>query len=93
MPKALKSDRVGVAQIDVRAVGLAIRHDRILYRHPRFEEGFICERDYKRFIAVQREVFRSAFKIARSYKKLKRQYREHYEEMVSTESWKKRFQG
>jgi hypothetical protein len=93
MPKALKSDRVGVAQIDVRAVGLAIRHDRILYRHPRFEEGFICERDYKRFIAVQREVFRSAFKIARSYKKLKRQYREHYEEMVSTESWKKRFQS
>ena len=93
MPKALKSDRVGVAQIDVRAVGLAIRHDRILYRHPRFEEGFICERDYKRFLAVQRDVFRSAFKIARSYKKLKRQYREHYAEMVSTESWKKRFQG
>ena len=91
LPGAWRSKRIGVAQIDVRAVGLAIRHDRILYRHPRFDEGYICERDSKRFRAVQREVFRTTWQLARTYNKLKRDYRAQYPDLVSTESWKKRF--
>ena len=91
IPKFFRSEQIGVAQIDVRAVGLAIRHRRILYRHPRFDEGFICERDYKRFLAVQREVFRNAFRLARTYGRLKKAYRDHYLELVSDAAWKERF--
>ena len=90
IPKALRSQNIGVAQIDVRAVGLAIRHDKILYRHPRFEEGFVCERDSKRFRAVQHDVFATTWQLLRTYKKLKKAYRAKYPELVSTESWKTR---
>ncbi len=90
VPKFLKSKSIGVAQIDVRAVGLAIRHDKILYRHPRFEEGFLCERDTKRFRTIQREVFRTTWQLVRTYKKLKRDYRAKYPDMVSDAAWKQR---
>jgi galactofuranosylgalactofuranosylrhamnosyl-N-acetylglucosaminyl-diphospho-decaprenol beta-1,5/1,6-galactofuranosyltransferase len=90
LPKPMRSSAVGVAQIDVRAVGLAIRHKSILYRHPRFDEGFVCERDYRRFARIQREVFSTALQLMRSYRRLKKAYRAAYPEMVSTESWKKR---
>ena len=91
IPKFFRSEQIGVAQIDVRAVGLAIRHRRILYRHPRFDEGFMCERDYKRFLAVQREVFRNTFQLMRTYGRLKKAYRDHYLELVSDAAWKERF--
>ncbi len=91
IPKFFRSEQIGVAQIDVRAVGLAIRHRRILYRHPRFDEGFMCERDYKRFLAVQREVFRNTFRLARTYGRLKKAYRDHYLDLVSDAAWKERF--
>lgn len=91
LPRSLRSSNIGVAQIDVRAVGLAIRHDKILYRHPRFEEGFICERDYKRFRKIQGEVFRTTVQLLRNYGKLKKQYRAQYQDMVSDASWKSRF--
>lgn len=91
LPRIARTKKIGVAQIDVRAVGLAIRHDKILYRHPRFEEGFICERDAKRFAIIQKEVFSTTMQLLRSYKSLKKAYRKQYQELVSTESWKKRF--
>jgi len=90
LPRFMKSNAVGVAQIDVRAVGLAIRHDKILYRHPRFDEGFVCERDYRRFTAIQREVFSTTWRLFRDYKSLKRAYREWYPRLVSDEAWKAR---
>jgi galactofuranosylgalactofuranosylrhamnosyl-N-acetylglucosaminyl-diphospho-decaprenol beta-1,5/1,6-galactofuranosyltransferase len=93
LPKFIRSDNVGVAQIDVRAVGLAIRHDKILYRHPRFEEGFICERDYKRFRKIQREVFVTTMQLLRNYGKLKKQYRAQYPDLVSDAAWQKRFEN
>ena len=90
LPSFVKTKKTGVAQIDVRAVGLAVRHDTILYRHPRFDEGFICQRDTARFRTIQREVFRTTWQLARTYNKLKKAYRAAYPELVSTESWKKR---
>jgi GT2 family glycosyltransferase len=91
LPQILRTKKVGVAQIDVRAVGLAIRHDKILYRHPRFDEGFICERDAARFARIQKEVFSTTLQLLRTYKSLKKTYRKQYPELVSTEAWKKRF--
>ena len=93
LPSFVRSNNVGVAQIDVRAVGLAIRHDKILYRHPRFEEGFICERDYKRFRKIQREVFVTTMQLLRNYGKLKKQYRAQYPDLVSDAAWQKRFEN
>ena len=93
LPRFMKSKGIGVAQIDVRAVGLAIRHDTILYRHPRVEEGFVCERDYKRFVAIQREVFATCWRLARTYRRLKRDYRAAYPDLVSDQAWKERFAG
>ncbi|MFN5601237.1 MAG: glycosyltransferase [Acidimicrobiaceae bacterium] len=90
VPPFVRSGKMGVAQIDVRAVGLAIRHDEILYRHPRFEEGFVCKRDRERFIRIRREVFRTSWQLVRSYNSLKKAYRAKYPEMVSTEAWKAR---
>jgi galactofuranosylgalactofuranosylrhamnosyl-N-acetylglucosaminyl-diphospho-decaprenol beta-1,5/1,6-galactofuranosyltransferase len=90
LPRPLRSNAVGVAQIDVRAVGLAIRHKSILYRHPRFDEGFVCKRDYRRFVRIQREVFGTTLQLMRGYRRLKKSYRAAYPDMVSTESWKKR---
>ena len=91
LPSFMRTQKIGVAQIDVRAVGLAIRHDRILYRHPRFDEGFICERDEQRFRRIQKEVFATTWQLLRTYKSLKSAYREKYPEMVSDAAWKQRF--
>lgn len=90
LPRFLQSRATGVAQIDVRAVGLAIRHGKILYRHPRFDEGFVCERDYPRFRRIRRDVFVTTVQLLRNYGKLKTAYRGAYPDMVSTENWKKR---
>ena len=90
LPPPLRSAAVGVAQIDVRAVGLAIRHEKILYRHPRFDEGFLCVRDYPRFRRIRREVFTTTLQLLRSYRRLKKEYREAYPDMVSTRAWKER---
>ncbi|MFM8948118.1 MAG: glycosyltransferase, partial [Acidimicrobiaceae bacterium] len=56
LPKALRRDVLKTAPIDSRAVGLATRYNRILYRHDRLPEGFVVERDSRRFFALLREV-------------------------------------
>jgi hypothetical protein len=91
LPHFLRSDSIGVAQIDVRAVGLAIRHRSILYRHPRFDEGFVCERDYPRFKRIRRDVFVTTVQLMRRYRKLKREYRAAYPDMVGDPYWKDQF--
>jgi GT2 family glycosyltransferase len=91
LPPFLRSESVGVAQIDVRAVGLAIRHEQILYRHPRFDEGFVCRRDYARFRRIRREVFLTTFALMRTYRRLKREYRSAYPTMVGDAYWRDQF--
>jgi len=93
IPRFLRSRRTGVAPIDVRAVGLALRHDEVLYRHPRLPEGFVCRRDRKRFKALQRRVFSTSWRLVRTYGSLKRAYREAYPSLVSDEAWRRRFGG
>jgi hypothetical protein len=44
-------------------------------------------------MAIQRDVFRYALRIARTYKRLKREYRDEYITMVSDASWNARFKG
>ena len=91
LPKALRRDVLKTAPIDSRAVGLATRYNRILYRHDRLPEGFVVERDARRFFALLREVCVVTKDIALNYRRLKREYRDAYPMLVSDESWQKRF--
>lgn len=91
LPKALRRDVLKTAPIDSRAVGLATRYNRILYRHDRLPEGFLVERDSRRFFMLLREVCVVTKDIAVNYKRLKREYRAAYPQLVSDESWQARF--
>jgi len=91
IPKPLRLKKFGVGPIDARAVGVATLRNRILYRHDRIADGYTVERDTKRFFKLLREVVKSIFAIATSYKRLKREYRAAYPAMVSNEAWEERF--
>ena len=91
LPKILRRDVLKTAPIDSRAVGLATRYNRILYRHDRLPEGFLVERDSKRFFKLLREVCVVTKDIALNYRRLKREYRAAYPTLVSDASWHARF--
>jgi hypothetical protein len=91
LPRALRRDVLKTAPIDSRAVGLATRYNRILYRHDRLPEGFVVERDARRFFALLREVCVVTKDIALNYRRLKREYRDAYPTLVSDESWHTHF--
>ena len=93
LPAAVRSKRLRTAPIDSRAVGIAVRHERILYRHDRLPEGFVCERDRRRFFAVWRDVFDVLRQLRRDYATLKRDYRAAYPSLVSDDAWQRRFYG
>ena len=91
LPKILRRDVLKTAPIDSRAVGLATRYNRILYRHDRLPEGFLVERDSKRFFKLLREVCVVTKDIALNYRRLKREYKAAYPTLVSDASWHARF--
>lgn len=91
LPKILRRDVLKTAPIDSRAVGLATRYNRILYRHDRLPEGFLVERDSRRFFSLLREVAVVTKDIAFNYGRLKREYKAAYPTLVSDASWHARF--
>ena len=93
LPAALRSRTLRTAPIDSRAVGLALRHEKILYRHDRLPEGFVCERDRARFFALWRDVFGVLGALMRNYGRLKREYRAAYPSLVSDGAWQRQFDG
>ena len=93
IPGSWRSKKLRTAPIDSRAVGLALRHDRILYRHDRLPEGFVCVRDRSRFFALWRDVFSVLGRLAVSYGRLKREYRDAYAGLVSDDAWRAKFEA
>jgi hypothetical protein len=91
LPSGARSAALRTAPIDSRAVGLALRRERILYRHDRLPEGFVCERDRARFFALWRDAFGVLRDLHRDYARLKREYRAAYPSLVSDEAWSRRF--
>jgi GT2 family glycosyltransferase len=91
IPRPLRLRGYGVGPIDARAVGVATLRNRILYRHDRIADGYVVERDTKRFFSLLGQVAKSITAIAFSYGRLKREYRAAYPEMVSTAAWEARF--
>jgi len=93
LPRALRTTTLRTAPIDSRAVGLALRHEQILYRHDRLPEGFVCVRNRARFMALWRDVFSVVWELARNYGRLKREYHDAYPSLVSDAAWQQRFDG
>lgn len=91
LPKIMRRDVLKTAPIDSRAVGLATRYNRILYRHDRLPEGFLVVRDSRRFFSLLREVCVVTKDIALNYRRLKREYKAAYPTLVSDASWHARF--
>jgi len=91
VPNGLRRKGPGVAPIDARAVGVATLRNQILYRHDRIDDGYLVTRDDARFFRLLREVVRAMKDIAVNYRRLKREYRDAYPSMVSTEAWERRF--
>jgi galactofuranosylgalactofuranosylrhamnosyl-N-acetylglucosaminyl-diphospho-decaprenol beta-1,5/1,6-galactofuranosyltransferase len=91
IPRPLRLRGYGIGPIDARAVGVATLRNRILYRHDRIADGYVVERDTKRFFSLLGQVAKSIVSIAFSYGRLKREYRAAYPEMVSTQAWEARF--
>lgn len=91
IPRPLRLRGHGVAPIDARAVGVAVLRNTILYRHDRIDDGYVVERDTRRFFTLLRRVAASVVSIAANYGRLKREYRAAYPEMVSDAAWEARF--
>jgi hypothetical protein len=91
LPKWILRKKTAVAPINSRAVGLATRSTSILHRHPRLDEGYVLERDAKRFWDDMSALRKSLMRLRREYPRLKREYRAYYAEMVSDEAWAERF--
>lgn len=93
VPNRLRRRTIGTAPIDARAVGVATLRNQILYRHERIPEGYLVQRDPKRFFSLLGEVIASIGHIWRSYKRLRREYRAAYPQLVSDKAWESRFAG
>lgn len=93
VPNRLRRRSIGTAPIDARAVGVATLRNQILYRHERITEGYLVQRDTKRFFCLLGEVIAAIGEIRRSYKRLRREYRAAYPQLVSNEAWESRFAG
>jgi GT2 family glycosyltransferase len=91
IPRPLRLRRHGIGPIDARAVGVATLRNSILYRHDRIADGYVVQRDTKRFWKLLGEVAGSIVRIATSYNRLKREYRAAYPLMVSDAAWEERF--
>jgi hypothetical protein len=91
IPRPLRLRRHGIGPIDARAVGVATLRNSILYRHDRIADGYVVQRDTKRFWKMLGEVAGSIVRIATSYNRLKREYRAAYPMMVSDAAWEERF--
>ena len=91
VPARLRRKGPGVAPIDARAVGVATLRNEILYRHDRIDDGYVVTRENERFFKLLGEVLVAVKDIAVNYRRLKREYRAAYKEMVSTEAWECRF--
>jgi GT2 family glycosyltransferase len=91
IPRPLRLRKHGIGPIDARAVGVATLRNSILYRHDRIADGYVVERDIKRFFTLLGQVAASIVRIATSYNRLKREYRATYPQMVSDAAWEARF--
>ena len=63
----------------------------MLYIHWPTQKGFILEHDKKKFFSYLIRYTKAAFNLYKNYDSLKKEYQSSYDELTSTEFWKKQF--
>ena len=67
------------------------RYNKVLYIHWPTQKGFILEHDKKKFFSYLIRYTKAAFNLYKNYDSLKKEYQSSYDELTSTEFWKKQF--
>jgi len=74
-----------------RVLGASPGNAAILYRDATGAHGFVAKRDRRRFRRLFVDMIRTAVRIPRHFKRVRRAYRDAYPEMVSDEYWRTQF--
>lgn len=67
------------------------RYEKVLYIHFPTNKGFILEHDKGKFFSYSFRYLKAIYNLARNYNRLKKEYRDSYDELTSSEFWKKQF--
>lgn len=67
------------------------RYNKVLYIHWSTQKGFILEQDKGKFFSYLIRYMKAAYKLYKDYDYLKKEYQLSYDELTSTEFWKKQF--
>ncbi|UKH25710.1 glycosyltransferase [Actinobacillus pleuropneumoniae] len=67
------------------------RYKRVLYIHWATNSGFVLEHNKSKFFKLLFRYSKAIFKLAKNYDRLKKEYQSSYDELTSTEFWKKQF--
>ncbi|MDE8035556.1 glycosyltransferase [Actinobacillus equuli subsp. equuli] len=67
------------------------RYKRVLYIHWPSNTGFVLEHDKKKFFSLLFRYTKAVYKLISNYDRLKEEYQSSYDELTSTEFWKKQF--
>lgn len=67
------------------------RFKRVLYIHRPSNKGFVLKHNKKKFFSLLFSYLCAVYKLAKNYKRLKKEYAESYDELTSPEFWKKQF--
>lgn len=67
------------------------RYEKVLYIHFPTNKGFILEHDKGKFFSYGFRYLKAIYQLAKNYNRLKKEYQGSYDELTSTEFWKKQF--
>lgn len=67
------------------------RYNKVLYIHWPTQKGFVLEHDKTKFFSYLMRYFKAALYLYKNYDSLKKEYQSSYDELTSTEFWKKQF--
>lgn len=67
------------------------RYKKVLYIHFPTNKGFVLEHSKSKFFNYSFRYFKAIYQLVKNYNKLKQEYRSSYNELTSSEFWKKQF--
>ncbi len=90
-PKSLNRRHPVALKLDASSPISALFRENLLYRYDATGEGFVANRDRKRFFALLREMVAVSAVVPFRFRKLKAEYRAAYAEMTSDDYWRRQF--
>lgn len=67
------------------------RYNKVLYIHWPTKKGFILEHNKNKFFSYLYRYIKAMYRLQKNYSNLKREYTDSYDELTSSEFWKKQF--